>query len=220
MRPLTRAAARSVLPILLASLALSGCGDDARDKIESGHTPPARNTQTYARELFDGLCRARDFAAAECDCMRTRMLRSGTRALAFIGATYGGDLAAAAEAGAELDEDQRTAATEAYLNAETLCLNQRAPDAPDPDAPPVPAATLADVRASCRPAMAEICACRAEALREAVGDGAFEAAIAINSGARGDLQSLDEGREEGWADRAADLYARTSAPCIIQAAGR
>ncbi len=224
-------AATLLLAFGLLLLAACGPGDDPRDKIAAGPGGEVRNTQTYAREMFDAMCMQRGIGAVECTCMRGRMLRSGTRAMAYAGATYGGDLSAAVDIGEAMTEPERAAAIQAFFTAEAACLRTAAPDpdggpalpgaGPGGDAPPAPAtATLADVRASCSPAMAEICACRAQALRQSVGDGAYEAAIAINRGAPAALRQLASGREPGWADMTAEAYARTSAPCIVQAANR
>jgi hypothetical protein len=193
-----------------------------RDKITGARAPAGRNTQTEALELMLGLCARRGFSDAECGCMRTAMLDAGTRAMAYVGANYGGDFAAASEIALEMDAGARSAAIRAYLDAEQVCLTPSAPAlAPGAPVSSGVTVTLADIRASCRPAMAEICACRAEALQSAVGDGALEAALAINRNDRAGLERAASGREDGWAEAIADAYARTSAPCIVQAgAGR
>lgn len=204
---------------LLVCLALAACGDDPDAKIAADHEAAARNSQAYARTLFDGLCARRNLSELRCTCMRTRLLDQGARAVAFIGASYGGDLEAAGEASAELDEAQRAAAIEAYFTADAACMAEeeraasltRVPDGPAP-----PAATLDDVRDSCQPSMQAICVCRAEALRDAIGDGAIAAAVAINSGDEAQLQALARGREDGWLDAVVSAYARTSAPCIVR----
>lgn len=224
-------------PAMLAALILlGGCDlifgerdplERMRDKISGDYRPESRNTQTEAVELMAALCDRRGFSEPECGCVRDAMLDAGTQAMAYVGANYGGDLVAAAEIAQKLEPAERSAAIAAYLAAEQTC---RAPVAPaprasDPDspnaiAPATPDVTLADIRASCRPAMAEICVCRAQTLDSAVGDGGMAAALAINRNDAAGLARLAEGRGDGWAEAVADAYARTSAPCIVQASRR
>lgn len=216
MRAVIRRAAAALL-----LLAATACGDDSGAKIAADHRTEARNSQTYARELFDGLCARRALSEPRCTCLRTRMLDQGARAVAFIGASYGGDLDAAAAASEQLDEAGRAAAIDAYFAADAVCAAEEARAAglarlPDGAAPPAEA-TLDDVRASCRSGAAELCVCRARALEQAIGDGALAAAVAINSGDEARLQSLARGRGEDWAEAALAAYARTAAPCIVQA---
>jgi hypothetical protein len=206
-------------PAVLAIVCLAACDNDPGDKIAADHRAQARNSQTAARELFDGLCAQRELDAERCACLRTRMLGEGTRALAFIGASYGGDLQAAADAAAQMDEAARAAAIAAYFAADAACAAS-GPDDDAGDSMPSAPATLDDVRASCRPAMADVCVCRAQALERAIGDGAFDAAVAINTGDTARLESLARGRAPGWADLAASAYARTSAPCVMLAGVR
>jgi hypothetical protein len=211
---------------------IAACGQDSvEDKIEVAHEGAARNTQTYATGLFEDLCAARAIDDTACACMRDRMLRAGTKAMAFVGATYGGNLAEAAATAEAMDAAELATAIQAYVTAETVCRDMlsgpgnaagngtgsEANNGAGGDGP-APPATLDDVRASCQPAMAEVCACRARALEQTLGDGAYEAAIAINTGSRARLDQLAARREEGWAGLAADAYARTSAPCIVQTA--
>lgn len=215
MRALIRRAAA-----LFLAAALAACGDDPDAKIAADHQAQARNSQAYAREMFDGLCARRGLSEPRCTCLRTRVLTLGARATAFIGASYGGDLEAAAATAGELDETARTQAIETYFSADAACEaeERRIGGSMPADGAPAPAsATLEDVRASCRPAMADVCACRAEALERAIGDGALAAAVAMNSGDEAALRGVAQGREDGWMDQAIAAYARTSAPCIVLA---
>ena len=210
----------------MASLILlAGCGrTDPNDPGAADRGPQAREGQVEAQALFNQLCSVRGFGEARCACMRERMDELGPDAIALVGAAYSGDWARAAALEAEMDGAEREAAVDAYLAAEAACADQAAgqPSAAANGAPAeaAPPATLDDVRASCRPAMEDVCACRARALERVLGDGAFEAAIAINEGSRARLDSVAAGREPGWADQAVDAYVRTSATCIAQGGGR
>jgi predicted small lipoprotein YifL len=216
---------RAALAALASLILLAGCGRTGPNDPEAADRgSDGREGQAEAQTLFNQLCTVRGFGEARCACMRERMDELGPDAVALVGAAYSGDWARAAALEAEMDGAEREAAVDAYLAAEAACADQAAgqPPAAASGAPaePTPPATLDDVRASCRPAMEGVCACRARALERILGDGAFEAAIAINEGSRARLDTVAAGREPGWANLAVSAYARTSASCIAQAGDR
>lgn len=209
--------------LIAGVLALAGCG-------QPGGEPPAAAESESALEeisleeganvLFAAMCGGLNMDAALCGCVRDRVAaETGVAGLLYIAAAFGVDPTLAAPLEAQMSQDERNDAAEAFLNGQFDCVMAADPDyaAPTPDAQPAGAESPFEqaVAACFESGAAEEpeCRCRVERAFDALGEDGLALALADAHGDTAAMADLAQRHGGTWLDQGQDVLEAAAGAC-------